>query len=356
MLSLLLSVCVCAQEMSDSWTLVIHGGAGNITQGSLTPEREAAYNAALQEALKTGNAILKDGGSSLDAVEATIQVLEDSPLFNAGKGAVFASSGQNELDASIMDGRDQNAGAVAGVTTVKNPISAARAVMEKSPHVLLAGEGADAFASEQGLEIVEPSYFYEEARFKRFQEMQEREVLEKKLREEMNGSPRNTEQDNDSGSLEPAPTDSKFGTVGAVAIDRYGNMAAGTSTGGMTYKRWGRIGDSPLIGAGTYAKNETCAVSCTGHGEYFIRGMVAYDLCAKMEYEDAECEEAAEEIIHEKLPQLGGSGGLIAVDEEGNVVWQFNTQGMFRGSADQSGWMEIGMYQPGTEKSVKIEE
>lgn len=293
-------------------TLVIHGGAGTIKKENMTPEREKAYRHKLQEALKTGYAVLENGGTSLDAVTETIQILEESPLFNAGRGAVFTSDGKNELDASIMNGETGEAGAVAGVTTVKSPILAARAVMEKSPHVMMAREGAEAFAKEQGLEIVDPSYFYDENRHNQLQ----------KLRE-------NQEKDG-TAYMDQFP-DHKFGTVGCVALDAQGNIAAGTSTGGMTNKKYGRIGDSPVIGAGTYADNSTCGVSSTGHGEYFIRYVVAYDIAALMKYKGLSLEEAANHVVMEKLVEKGGTGGIIALDRQGNIAMPFNTAGMFRG-------------------------
>ncbi|RMI19351.1 MAG: isoaspartyl peptidase/L-asparaginase, partial [Calditrichaeota bacterium] len=267
-----------------------------------------------------------NGGSSLDAVEQTIRVLEDSPLFNAGKGAVFTNAGTNELDASIMDGATLQAGAVAGVKRVKNPISLARLVMEKSPHVMLAGDGADAFAKENGLELVDPHYFYTEQRYQQWQRVLQRE--KEKQQSQSRAAP-----DAASSEADEPP----LGTVGVVALDKQGNLAAGTSTGGMTNKRWGRVGDSPIIGAGTYADNRTCAVSCTGHGEYFIRLNVAHDISALMAYKGLSVQEAAEEVILKKLTQLGGTGGVIAIDRNGNIAMPFNTSGMYRGY-----WLEGG--------------
>ncbi|HEX6939934.1 MAG TPA: isoaspartyl peptidase/L-asparaginase, partial [Longimicrobiales bacterium] len=263
--------------------IAIHGGAGTIRRGDMTPELEQAYRAKLEEALRAGYAILEKGGTSLDAVVAAIVVMEDSPLFNAGKGAVFTSEGKNELDAAIMDGATLRAGAVAGVTRVKNPIRLARAVMEHSPHVMLAGAGAEAFAGEQGLELVDPSYFFTQHRWDALQ----------RAKAEAAGTPVSRPD----GPQAFFPDDRKFGTVGAVALDRHGNLAAGTSTGGMTTKRWGRIGDSPIIGAGTYANNASCAVSATGHGEYFIRNVVAHDICARVEYGGQTLEEAANYVV-----------------------------------------------------------
>lgn len=293
-------------------TLVIHGGAGVIKRENMSPERERAYHAALQQALDSGYNVLEGGGTSLEAVIAAITVMEDSPLFNAGKGAVFTYSGKNELDASIMDGSNLKAGAVAGVTTIKNPIKAAHAVMTESEHVMLAGRGAEGFAKERGLEIVDPAYFMDSARYQQY------------LRR------RETEKNTDS-ALSADPTEKKFGTVGAVALDRYGNIAAGTSTGGMSDKRFGRVGDSPIIGAGTYANNKTCGVSATGWGEFFIRLAVAHDISAMMEYGGVSLEQAADSVIMKKLPRLGGDGGIIALDRAGNFSMTFNTEGMYRG-------------------------
>jgi beta-aspartyl-peptidase (threonine type) len=294
----------------------------------MTPELEQQYRAKLSEALLAGHAVLAKGGAALDAVESTIKILEDSPLFNAGKGAVFTHDGRNELDASIMDGKTRKAGAVAGVTIVRHPISAARAVMEKTTHVLLAGRGAEMLATQAGLEIVDPSYFWTERRWKSLQE----DLVK--------------EQGNGSAELEidTEPVAYKYGTVGAVALDRAGNLAAGTSTGGMTNKRWGRIGDSPIIGAGTWADNATCAVSSTGDGEYFIRAAAAYDVAARMQYGGRSVREAAEAVIHEAVPRLGGEGGMIALDAKGNFATPFNTPGMYRGWIGPDGKPNVALY------------
>lgn len=317
-------------------TIVIHGGAGTILKENMTPEKEDAYKTKLKEALQAGYEILKKGGSSLDAVEAAINVLEDSPLFNAGKGAVFTNEGKNELDASIMDGKTLNAGAVAAVTVIKNPVSAARKVMENSPHVLLCYAGAEKFAKEQGLEIVDPSYFFTERRYKYFKENKKKEqgTNDEGQKDDLGGK----------GDIKGISNAHSFGTVGAVALDINGNLAAGTSTGGMSNKRFGRIGDSPLIGAGTYANNKTCAVSATGHGEYFIRLVVAYDISAMMEYKGTSLEKAANEVIMKKLVELGGTGGVISVDKDGNIAMPFNTAGMFRGYVKGDGEMEVMIY------------
>lgn len=319
-------------EKKNEFAIVLHGGAGTILKKNMTPEDEAAYVAKLEEAVRVGYEILNNGGSSLDAVEKTINVLEDSPLFNAGKGAVFTNDGKNELDASIMDGKTLDAGASASTTTVKNPINLARAVMEQSPHVMLSGKGAEQFAKEQGLELVDPSYFYTESRFKALERVKAAEEKEK-------GTARDK-----AAFLDPVIKDSKFGTVGCVALDKNGNLAAGTSTGGMTNKRWGRIGDAPIIGAGTYANNATCAVSSTGWGEYFIRAMVAHDISALMEYKGLSLQDAAREVIQKKVPDLGGDGGIVAVDKNGNMVMEFNTEGMYRASMDASGNLVVGIY------------
>jgi beta-aspartyl-peptidase (threonine type) len=305
--------------------MVVHGGAGTIRKGSMTAEIEAQYREKLAEALRAGHAILVAGGSSLDAVEAAIRILEDSPLFNAGKGAVFTHEGRNELDASIMDGKTLKAGAVAGVTIIRNPIRAARAVMDQSKHVMMAGRGAELFATKAGLEIVDPSYFWTERRWKALQQ----ELLEEQKKPA-------TQPDH----IEPE----KFGTVGAVALDRHGNLAAGTSTGGMTNKMFGRIGDSPVIGAGTYADNNSCAVSATGDGEYFIRLGVARDIAALMQYRGMAVREAADEVIHRKLTGLGGGGGVIALDRQGNFAMPFNTEGMYRGWIDAEGRVTVEIY------------
>ncbi len=311
------------KKMTD-FALVIHGGAGTILKENMTPELEKQYHAKLREALLAGYNVLQSGGNSVDAVEAAIMPLEDSPLFNAGKGAVFTNEGRNEMDASFMDGATQNAGAVGGVRQVKNPIQAARAVLEKSKHVMLTGAGADAFAREQGIELVDTSYFYTERRWKSLQ---------------------NAKQKEGGNSLILSEDDNyKYGTVGAAALDKNGNLAAGTSTGGMTNKRYGRIGDSPIIGAGTYANNATCAVSSTGHGEYFMRYMVAYDISARMEYAGATLAEAADFVVNKKLVEKGGSGGVIALDKYGNVAMPFNTAGMYRGYVKADGVVETFLY------------
>jgi L-asparaginase / beta-aspartyl-peptidase len=314
------------QEARKKTMLVIHGGAGTITRQSMSAEVEKQYRETLELALKTGHAILTKGGSSLDAVEATIRVMEDSPLFNAGKGAVFTHDGKNELDAAIMDGRTKGAGSVAGVSIIRNPITAARAVMEKSEHVMMVGRGAELFATKMGLEIVDPSYFWTERRWK---------SLQQELRKEK-----------PQAVLDFAPLDEpkKFGTVGAVALDVHGNLAAGTSTGGMTNKQYGRVGDAPIIGAGTYAENESCAVSATGHGEFFIRWTVAYDIAALVKYRGLSVQQAGDEVIHKKLAPVKGEGGVIILDRNGNFATPFNSEGMYRGHIGPDGVAHVGIY------------
>jgi L-asparaginase / beta-aspartyl-peptidase len=296
------------------WGIVIHGGAGTLRREALTPQKEAEYRAKLTEALQAGHAVLARGGTSLEAVGAAIRILEDSPLFNAGKGAVFTHDGKNELDASLMDGRTLQAGAVAGLRHVKNPIALARQVMEKSPHVMMVGEGAEAFAKEQGLELVPAEYFRTEERWEQLQR-----ALEKEKGQE------------------------KFGTVGAVALDQAGNLAAGTSTGGMVNKRYGRVGDAPIIGAGTYA-NARCAVSATGHGEYFIRYTVARDICARLEYQDLPLRESAHAVVMDVLVKAGGEGGVIAMDSQGHVAMPFNSTGMYRGYMGEDGTAHVAIF------------
>ncbi|MBB4080323.1 beta-aspartyl-peptidase (threonine type) [Lewinella aquimaris] len=312
-----------ATEDRPDYALVIHGGAGTILKENMSDERAAAITEAMNAAMDAGEAVLKAGGSSADAVEQTIWVLEDSPYFNSGRGAVFTNAGINELDASFMTGEDQNAGAVGGLTTIKHPISAARAVMEKSEHVLLSGKGANDFAAEQGLEVVDPKYFFTQERYDALQRALDGEKVEQ----------------------EQVDVDKKHGTVGCVALDKHGNIAAGTSTGGMTNKRYNRLGDSPIIGAGTYADNATCGVSCTGWGEYFIRYAVAYDVHARMAYGGASLQEAADAVIHQTLVNKGGTGGLIALDAMGNVAMPFNTPGMYRGYLKAGGEREINFYE-----------
>ena len=321
-----------ADSETPNFGIVIHGGAGTITRENMSDSMELAYKAKLEEAIRVGHEILANGGTAVEAVQRTINVMEDSPLFNAGKGAVFTNEGRNEMDASIMDGESLNAGAVAGVTVVKNPINLAYEVMENSEHVMLSGEGAEAFAKKQGLEIVDPQYFYTENRYKSLERIRNSEKTE-------------LDHDNKTAFHDPFIKDSKFGTVGCAALDKHGNLAAGTSTGGMTNKKWNRIGDAPIIGAGTYANNKTCAVSSTGWGEFFIRGVVAYDISALMEYKGLSLQEAARVVIQEKIPALGGDGGIVAIDHEGNVAMESNTAGMYRATMNSKGELEIGIYE-----------
>lgn len=318
------------KELNQPIAIVIHGGAGTILKKNMTPELEKEYKEVMERALTKGYEVLKNGGSAVDAVETAIKILEDSPLFNAGKGSVFTNEETNEMDASIMDGKSLNAGAVAGVKTIKNPITAARLVMEQSPHVMLAGDGADQYAKEKGLEIVKPEYFFNQKRYDQLKSIKSSEEIK-------------LDHSEDEEGFNPLQNDSKFGTVGCVALDREGNIAAGTSTGGMTNKKHGRIGDSPIIGAGTYA-NEQVGVSCTGHGEYFIRYTVAYDLAALMKYKQMTLQEAANTVIFKKLLPNNGSGGLIALDKDGNIAMPFNTAGMYRGFIDVNGNLTIQIF------------
>jgi len=305
--------------------LVIHGGAGTIERSKITPELERQYTEALSRALRAGHAVLAGGGAPVDAVVAAITIMEDSPLFNAGKGAVFTHEGRNELDASIMDGRARAAGAVASVTTIRNPILAARAVMQRSPHVMLIGAGAEAFAKEAGLELVDPAYFRTE---QRWQQLQEAIAGQQVLLD--HGGP-------------AQPKDEKRGTVGAVALDAHGNLAAGTSTGGMTNKRWGRVGDSPIIGAGTWADNRSVAVSATGTGEMFIRSAAAHQIASRVMYAGESPADAATHTL-EEIAAISGDGGLIVLDAKGNYAMKFNTEGMYRGTIGADGVPWVGIY------------
>lgn len=301
-----------------SFTLVIHGGAGNITPAIMNKEQEQQYTMGLKAALDKGYEVLRNGGSSLDTVVAAISVLEDNPLFNAGRGAVFTKKGLNEMDASLMDGSNLMAGAIAGVRNIKNPIKLAREVMLHSGHVFLSGEGAAEFALSQGIEMAPDEYFFNRSRYDQWVEIRDTDFYQLDHKD-----------DNLKGTI--PNTDYKYGTVGAVCCDEQGNIAAGTSTGGMTNKRFGRIGDSPVIGAGTYANNKTCGISCTGHGEHFLRAVVAHDVSCLMEYKGLSLHEACEIVIKDKLVKIGGEGGLIAVDSKGNYDFCFNSAGMYRG-------------------------
>jgi beta-aspartyl-peptidase (threonine type) len=305
------------------FSIAIHGGAGTLIKGQMTPEKEKAYKEALSLALSNGYAILEKGGSAIHAVEIAVETLEDSHLFNAGKGSVFTANGAHEMDAAIMDGRTLNAGAVSLVTGIKNPVRLALDVMEKSEHVFLAGEGAMNFAKNLNYKLEEPSYFYDELRHQQWVEI----------------------RDTDAFQLDHSTKkDSKFGTVGAVACDQEGNIAAATSTGGMTNKKFGRVGDSPMIGAGNYANNNTCAVSCTGSGEYFIRGVVAYDVACLIEHKNMSLADAANEVIQKRILKIGGDGGLIAVNNKGEIALTFNTEGMYRAYKKSTGAEEVLIY------------
>jgi beta-aspartyl-peptidase (threonine type) len=366
LLCLVFAVSLFAQPPAPAhkWAVVLHGGAGVIERGKMTPEHERAYRAGLEQALRAAAAVLEKGGSSLDAVESAIQVLEDDPNFNAGRGAVFAADGTNQLDAAIMDGATLRAGAVADVTRTRHPISLARAVMEHSGHVMLIGPGADEFAATRKLEQVEPSFFFTEPRWQNLlHELKQKglpipprpkgappapapagaerstaypasQVIAAKSAARTWGTPE---------LLEPRDAH-KYGTVGVVALDRQGNLAGGTSTGGLTAKRWNRVGDSPIIGAGTYASNRSCAVSGTGAGEYFIRLTVARSICALVEYKGMSVQAAADEVIQKQLTALGGDGGIIALTPDGQMAWSFNTPGMFRARISEGGAMQMGIY------------
>ncbi len=331
---LVLSSAPAASE-APKWAIVIHGGAGVIDRKELTPGQEMAYREALARAIGAGTKVLANGASALDAVEATITVMEDDPLFNAGRGAVFTAEGRNELDAAIMDGRTLAAGAVAGVTRTRHPISLARRVMEKSPHVMMVGAGADTFSREQGLEQVEPGWFYTERRWR---------SLETVLKEKGLPIPPRPAGVTAEPAKDLVHDEGKRGTVGVVALDAQGNVAAGTSTGGLTGKRWGRVGDSPIIGAGTYASNTSCAVSGTGTGEYFIRLTVAREICALVEYWRMDLQSAADEVIQKRLTALGGDGGIIALTPGGEMAWSFNSEGMYRARAADGQAVQIGIY------------
>jgi beta-aspartyl-peptidase (threonine type) len=323
-----MAAMAASDDVVNDVVLGVHGGTG-LDKKDITPELDRQYRAALTEALKAGKAKLDAGGSSLDAVEAAIRLMEDNPLLNAGRGAVFTRDGRNELDASIMEGAAKRAGAVGGVQTIKNPISAARTVMEKSRHVLFVGRGAEVFAAQQGLEIVDPSYFWTEMRWKAIQEV---------WRKEAESRPRTQ-------SAVDALQEIEYGTVGAVARDAQGNLAAGTSTGGMTGKMPGRVGDSPIIGAGTYADNAAAAISCTGHGEYFIRYAVAHEIVAQMKHKHAAVQDAAEDVINRQLKSAGGEGAAIALDKDGRFAAAYNSEGLYRGSITKTGVIRVRLYE-----------
>ncbi len=306
--------------MTHNFSIAIHGGAGTILRNTMTRDLQHQYETGLQQALDAGYKVLEAGGSSLDAVEVAVSSLEDFPLFNAGKGAVFNNVGGHEMDASIMFGKGFEAGAVCGISNIKNPVKLARAVMEHSGHVLLSGQGAEIFAKQQNIQFEDDAYFYTEQRYAQWQQA---------LKED---------------TVQLDHSDKKFGTVGAVALDKNGNLAAATSTGGMTNKKFGRIGDSPIVGAGTYANNDTCAISCTGHGELFMRSVVGHDISCLMEYKGLSLKEACDLVVYDKLVKIGGEGGLIAIDKYGNIEMPFNSEGMYRGCRNSEGKMEIRIY------------
>ena len=304
-------------------SIAIHGGAGTILRSEMSEEKEVAYKEAMQGALDAGYTVLEKGGTALDAVEQAVISLENCPLFNAAKGAVFNALGGHEMDASIMEGKTKLAGAVCGVHNIKNPVALARQVMQQTEHVLLMGEGAMDFAATIGFPFIDDDYFYDDFRYQQWLKIKDSEKFQL-----------------DHSDIK----DKKFGTVGAVALDIHGNIAAATSTGGMTNKKFGRVGDSPIIGAGTYANNLTCAVSCTGSGEYFLRGVVAYDVSCLMEYKGMSLEDACNEVIHHRLQSIGGDGGLIAADANGNITLAFNTEGMYRAAKNNTGYEEVSIY------------
>ena len=304
-------------------SIAIHGGAGTILKEYMTPDKEEAYKSALQNALDKGYQLLKNGGSAVDAVAKSVSELEDNPLFNAGKGSVFTAEGTHEMDASIMDGKTLHAGAVSAISGVKNPVLLSELVMNKSEHVFLTGKGAEEFAREMKCEFCDTEYFYDKLRYQQWQELKGSDQFK------LDHSTKNEQ---------------KFGTVGAVALDKFGNIAAATSTGGMTNKKFGRVGDSPMIGAGNYANNATCAVSCTGSGEFFIRAVVAYDVSCLMEYKGMSLTDACREVVQRRLPKIGGDGGLIAIDSKGNIALEFNTKGMYRGRRNSHGINEVAIY------------
>jgi beta-aspartyl-peptidase (threonine type) len=327
-------------EDVPEWAIVVHGGAGIIERDRMTPETEAAYRAAMAGALERGSSVLENGGTAIDAIEAVIRNMEDDVLFNAGRGAVFTAAGRNELDSSIMDGATLNAGAVAGVTNVRHPISLARAVMERSRHVMLQSTGAETFAIEQALEIVEPAYFFTERRWASLERALGGLGLDIPDRPEGAPGPEPV----DHGALQRDALEHRFGTVGVVALDRDGNIAAGTSTGGTTAKRWGRVGDSPVLGAGTYANNNSCGVSATGTGEFFIRLTVASRICAIVEFEGVDLQTAADRVIQDELTALEGDGGIVALTRQGDIAWSYNTPGMYRARQTAGGEPVVSIF------------
>jgi len=342
------------------YAIVLHGGAGSITPKNFSKERQKVYQLKLEEALNSGYAILEKGGNSLEAVQKTISILENSPLFNAGKGSVFDSEGKNRMDASIMDGKTLNTGAVAGVTNIKNPIFLAKTVMDKTKHVLLSGKGAEIFAEQNNIKFENDEYFYTKRQADYLKQVQKKE-REKSLQSSVSSVQSSVisnylavETSNSKLSIQNLTFTDKYGTVGAVALDKNGNIAAGTSTGGLTNKKFGRIGDSPLIGAGTYANNKTCGVSCTGVGEYFIRTLAAHEVSNLIQYKNNSAKEAIKEVIHNQIGELGGKGGMIVLDKNGNIAWDFNTNGMFRALKKSTGEKKIKFFELETkEKSLE---
>jgi beta-aspartyl-peptidase (threonine type) len=333
------TAALVTQAPAGKWAIVLHGGAGVIQRSSMTPERDKEYRAGLEEAVRAAAAVLDANGAAVDAVEAALNKLEDNPHFNAGKGAVFTADGKNELDAAIMDGKTMQAGAVAEVTRTKNPISLAKAVMQKSPHVMLVGPGADQFAASVGLQQVDPSYFFTEERWQGLVRQLKREG--RPIPPRPAGAP--PEPAKPVAQME-TPDAHKWGTTGIVVRDRQGNIAAGTTTGGVQGKRWGRVGDSPIIGAGTYASNQSCGVSATGTGEYFIRLTVARTICALVQYKGMRLQDAADEVIQRQLTAMHGDGGIIAMTPDGQIAWSFNTPGMFRARLVEGGQIQLGIY------------
>ncbi|MBQ4800484.1 isoaspartyl peptidase/L-asparaginase [Pseudoalteromonas sp. MMG006] len=335
-LSIIASACLTLSNSALSeqapFAIAIHGGAGTIEKAKFTHSQEKAYRAKLSEAVEAGYAVLEKGGESLDAITTAIQILEQSPYFNAGRGAVYTYDGSHELDASIMDGRNREAGAVAGIKHIESPIKLARLVMDNSVHVMLSGQGAEEFAKEQGVELIENNIFDTEHRYEAL--LKAKQKLDKAKATSKNYQ----------AVHKTLPTEYKMGTVGAVALDKHGNLAAGTSTGGMTAKRFGRIGDAPVIGAGTFAENESCAVSATGHGEYFIRYNVASDICARVKFQNKTIAQAGDEVINQVLAPIGGTGGVIIVDAKGNISLPFNTSGMYRASKSNTQATYVGIF------------
>lgn len=332
------------QPKEQVYALVIHGGAGSVTS-NMPIEKQKAYNDALKKAIDLGYAILESGGTSVDAVQKTINLLEDSSLFNAGKGAVFDSEGKNKMDASIMDGKTLNTGAVAGISNIKNPINAARLVMDSTKHVLLSGKGAEIFAQQHHLKFESDEYFHTERAYNSWLNIRNKEKKKQYSLNNKQSSVKGSQLAINETQHSKSKIHKHFGTVGVVALDKNGNIAAGTSTGGLTYKKYGRIGDSPIIGAGTYANNKTCGVSCTGVGEYYIRTLAAHEISSLIQYKKLTVKEAAKEVIHNQIGRLGGVGGIIVLDKEGNIAWDFNTKGMYRAYKKSNGDKKVELFE-----------